>query len=93
MHIALALAAHHRDRGRYPAKLNDLAPKYLPAIPDDLFSGKPLIYRLTDNGYLLYSVGVNGRDDNGRNVAHQKGEPSMPPPLRTRDDIAWSVNG
>ena len=68
MHIALALAAHHRDRGRYPAKLNDLAPKYLPAIPDDLFSGKPLIYRLTDNGYLLYSVGVNGRDDEGQSA-------------------------
>ena len=28
--------------------------------------GKALIYRSTDDGYLLYSVGVNGVDDKGR---------------------------
>ncbi len=64
--VAFALAAYRRDTGHYPAKLDDLAPKYLAAIPADLFSGKPLIYRPTANGYLLYSVGVNGKDDGGR---------------------------
>jgi hypothetical protein len=64
--IAFALAAYRSDNRRYPAKLNDLAPKYLPTIPVDLFSGKPLIYRPSENGYLFYSVGVNGRDDGGR---------------------------
>ena len=34
----------------------------LPAIPDDLFSVQPLIYRATDQAFLLYSVGVNGLD-------------------------------
>ena len=32
----------------------------------DLFSGSPLIYRPGQNGYLLYSVGVNGKDEEGR---------------------------
>jgi hypothetical protein len=64
--IAFALAAYRSDNHRYPAKLNDLAPKYLATIPVDLFSGKPLIYRPTENGYLFYSVGVNGKDDGGR---------------------------
>ncbi len=50
----------------YPAKLDDLAPKYLAAVPDDLFSGKPLVYRPTSKGYLFYSVGVNGKDEGGR---------------------------
>jgi hypothetical protein len=68
LHVAFALAAYRGDHGRYPAKLDDLAPQYLPAIPDDLFSGKPLIYRPSDGGYLLYSVGVNGQDDDGRGV-------------------------
>ncbi|HVS34156.1 MAG TPA: hypothetical protein VMS17_01160, partial [Gemmataceae bacterium] len=63
--IAFALAAYRRDHGGYPAKLDDLAPKYLSAIPDDQFSGGPLIYHITDKGYLFYSVGVNGRDDGG----------------------------
>jgi hypothetical protein len=65
LHLAFALAAYRSDRGRYPAKLDDLAPKYLAAIPDDLFSAKPLIYRPEEKGYLLYSVGVNGRDEGG----------------------------
>ena len=66
LYLAFALAAYQRDRGRFPAQLDDLAPKYLDKIPDDLFSGKPLIYRLEDKGYLLYSVGLNGKDDGGR---------------------------
>ncbi len=64
--IAFALAAYHRDHGSYPAKLDDLAPKYLAAVPDDLFSGKALVYRPTEKGYLFYSVGVNGKDEGGR---------------------------
>jgi hypothetical protein len=43
-----------------------LAPKYLKRIPSDLFSGQALIYRPNEDGYLLYSVGVNGKDEDGR---------------------------
>jgi hypothetical protein len=64
--LAFALAAYKSDRGRYPAKLDDLAPKYLATVPDDIFSGKAPIYRRDDDGYLLYSVGPNGKDDEGR---------------------------
>ena len=66
LHVAFAMAAFHKDTGRYPAKLADLAPKYLAAVPDDVFGGKPLIYKPTGKGYLFYSVGVNGKDDGGR---------------------------
>ena len=66
MHVAFALAAYHKAGGRYPAKLADLAPKYLTAVPGDVFSGKELIYKPTATGYLFYSVGANGRDDGGQ---------------------------
>ena len=66
--VAFALAMYKNDEGRYPPKLDALAPKYLPQVPNDLFSGKELIYRPTAAGYLFYSVGVNGRDDQGRSV-------------------------
>jgi hypothetical protein len=66
LQVAFALAAYQRDHGRYPKKLEALAPAYLAQVPHDLFSGKDLIYRPTDGGYLLYSVGVNGRDEQGR---------------------------
>jgi hypothetical protein len=64
--VAFALAAYHADHGSYPLKLGDLAPKYLAAVPGDLFSGGPLIYRRSENGYIFYSVGINGKDDGGR---------------------------
>jgi hypothetical protein len=66
LHVAFALAAYRRDHGAYPKSLDALAPKYLPKVPDDLFTGKPLVYRPVEAGYLLYSFGPNGKDDGGR---------------------------
>jgi len=66
LRVAFALAACRADTGRYPARLQELMPKYLPAVPDDLFANKPLIYKPSEEGYLLYSVGVNEIDDEGR---------------------------
>jgi hypothetical protein len=66
LRVAFALAAYRADQGRYPAKLDDLAPDYLAAVPGDLFSGKPLIYKPEEKGYLFYSVGPNGKDEGGR---------------------------
>ncbi len=64
--LGFALARYHCDHGRYPKDLEELAPKYVAQIPQDLFSGKPLIYRPSEKGFLLYSVGMNGKDDGGR---------------------------
>jgi hypothetical protein len=64
--IAFALAWYRADHGSYPKDLSALAPKYLAEVPNDWFSGEPLIYRPTEKGYLLYSVGVNGEDEEGR---------------------------
>jgi hypothetical protein len=69
--VAFALAWYQRVNGRYPDSLARLAPKYLTAVPLDLFTSKDLIYRPSANGYLLYSVGVNGRDDGGRGYDDQ----------------------
>jgi hypothetical protein len=63
----LAIRAYWLDHGRNPAKLADLVPDYLPEVPKDPFNGGQLVYRLAPNGYLLYSVGVNGVDDGGKN--------------------------
>jgi hypothetical protein len=64
--VALALAIYQREHRRYPARLDELVPRYLPAVARDLFTDRPLIYRPTERGYVLYSVGVNGQDDEGR---------------------------
>lgn len=66
LRVAFALVAYQREKGNYPANLAALAPAYLPALPDDLYAGEPLVYRLTRTGFLLYSVGANGQDDGGQ---------------------------
>jgi hypothetical protein len=63
--IAFALTWYERDHGAYPKTLDALAPKYLKQVPQDIFSGKPLIYRPSEKGFVLYSVGYNGKDDGG----------------------------
>jgi hypothetical protein len=64
--LAFALAAYRADHGSYPAKLADLRPKYVAEIPQDLFIAAELHYQQHRDGYLLYSVGANGKDDGGK---------------------------
>lgn len=66
LQLAFVLEGYQRESGHYPEKLSDLAPKHLSNIPNDLFNGRPLVYKPTANGYLLYSVGPDGKDNNGR---------------------------
>src|SRR5690606_35604963 len=47
--------------------LDPLVPDLLAAVPVDIYDGKPLAYRRTRQGYLLYSRGLNGTDDGGAN--------------------------
>jgi hypothetical protein len=51
--------------GDFPESLSMLSPEFLPGIPLDPFSGRPLVYKKTGSGIKIYSVGSNMRDDNG----------------------------
>jgi hypothetical protein len=62
----LAIRAFASDHGRLPVWLEELTPEYLPDLPIDPYSGKLLVYRLTINEFVLYSVGLNGIDDGGK---------------------------
>ncbi|MHC4220946.1 MAG: hypothetical protein ACYST9_00875, partial [Planctomycetota bacterium] len=64
--VVLALQQWQLDKGLYPANLDELvAAGYLKEMPMDPFSGKPLVYKKTDDGFTLYSVGLNFTDDGG----------------------------
>jgi len=63
---ACALERFHLEHERYPKKLEELVPNYLPVIPIDHADGKALRYRAAEDGrYRVYSVGDNGTDENG----------------------------
>ncbi len=66
LEVAFALSAWRSEHDSYPQSLADLAPKYLATVPTDLFTDQPLRYELTPDGYRFYSLGENGKDDDGR---------------------------
>jgi len=69
--LALAISAYRAENHSYPVALADLAPKYISEIPKDPFSSSDFKYKLQDNGFLLYSVGLNARDDGGKNYLEE----------------------
>jgi hypothetical protein len=72
----LAAIEHRTEHGGYPTDLGVLD------VPDaqDPFGGGPLRYELRENGFLIYSIGPNLKDENGQPKPKRKEEP---------DDIAW----
>ena len=63
---AIAVKRYQLRHGAPPPSLEALTPEFLPALPYDPMSGKALCYRLEPNGgFLLYSVGEDGKDDGG----------------------------
>ncbi len=63
--VVCALERHRLDKGRYPERLEALAPAYLQVLPHDLVSGGPLHYARQGVAFTLYQVGWDGRDDGG----------------------------
>lgn len=75
--IGCALERYRLTERQYPESLNALAPRYMKSVPSDIVNRQPLIYRRADNGGdVLYSVGLNGKDDGGTVYvqAHSKTE-------------------
>ncbi len=67
--LQLALRSCKATTGSYPAKLSDLTPRYLKQIPTDRFAPTATYnYKQTPKGYILYSIGPDGRDDKGKTI-------------------------
>lgn len=73
--VEFALQLHRADHGRYPKTLSELVPKYLKEIRKDSLTNSPLVYLPRGERYLLYSLGVNGKDDSGiRPESNEQGD-------------------
>jgi hypothetical protein len=74
----IALQRYKEDKGQYPESLNDLiAAGYLKELPIDPWSDKTLVYKKTDTGFTLYSVGPDFKDDGGVPARDEKGKIQM----------------
>jgi hypothetical protein len=59
--LGLAAIVEKKRTGRLPATLADFAPD----APVDRYSGEPYIYRVLPDGFVVYSVGPDEKDDGG----------------------------
>jgi hypothetical protein len=94
--LAIALAAYRTDRGAQAAKLADLTPQYIVTVPKDIFNDADLHYRAENGGYLLYSVGSNGKDDGGKSYEdREKGKDydEMQKRGQAYDDLTVRISG
>jgi hypothetical protein len=62
---ALDVEQFRLTHGRLPKNLNEFVPQFLSAVPVDPFDGQPLRYNRLAKGYVIYSVGRDGHDNNG----------------------------
>lgn len=91
---ALALSLYRQREGRYPVSLSEIEESTRWSLPLDPFTGKPFLYHHDGDGYTLYGVGPNGRDDRGirdegRRGGTRESEEPGPIPETKADDIAW----
>jgi hypothetical protein len=78
--IVIGLKIYKERYGKYPEKIQLLAPEILPSLPYDPFTGKEFIYKKEKDGVLIYSLGENEKDDNG--IFDRKTK---------KDDIGWKL--
>ncbi len=60
MELILALQLFHRDKGNFPADLQELVPAYLPKLPDNPFAenlGETLLYKTETDHVVLWMQG------------------------------------
>ena len=88
---AIALKRYQIRHDTPAPDLNALVPEFLPAVPLDYMSGKPMKYRRNPSGApTLYSVGDDGNDDGGDPspmvTSHQKY-----PKIWRGKDVVWPL--
>jgi hypothetical protein len=72
----LAVKRWQATKGSYPAALNDLiSAGLLQELPTDPYSDKPLVYRTTADGFTLYSLGPDFKDQDGVSGKDHDGRP------------------
>ncbi len=64
----LACRLYKGRTGQYPDSLEALVPGILTEVPVDPFTGKSFVYRREGEGFIVYSLGSNQKDDGGRST-------------------------
>jgi hypothetical protein len=68
--IACAIERFRLSNKQLPEDLQALVPNFMEALPNDVVTDKPYLYRAQpEGGFLLYSLGWNEQDDGGQEAS------------------------
>lgn len=85
---AIDVFAFRDQTGQFPPSLDAIAGDY----KIDPYTGRPFLYRLTDDGFTLYSAGLDRDDDGGvhhERFGEQRSRGAGPPPPPDGDHVFW----
>gem|GEM_PF-4556194 len=86
LQIAFALEAYKLKNAAYPSDLESLVPEYLESIPVDPFAeSSPIRYIPDQKPYILYSVGPDGEDSEGKAIESDVS-------LESNGDIVFTIS-
>jgi len=85
--VACALERYKLAHGQYPDSLDALAPQFIEKIPHDVINDGQLKYRRSDDGFVLYSVGWNEKDDGGAQMLTDDGRSDW-----INGDLVWNYS-
>jgi hypothetical protein len=90
--IAIAATRYFESRGRWPGTIGALVPEYLPSVPVDPYRGEPMRSLVDADSFVVYSVGLNNRDDRG--LLSDRAAAVMPgvSPAMTEGDLGVRVS-
>jgi len=89
---AIALERFRVRRGSYPNSLEALSPDFLEKAPIDFMSGQvPHYSHGSDGHFLLYSVGLDCRDDGGKMAQDKESGREAWRPKPPEPDIVWPL--
>ena len=69
LRTAFGVEQHRLATGGLPATLEELGGRSSAVLPEDPYTGRPLLYRRRERAYVVYSPGPDGRDDGGVTVS------------------------
>jgi hypothetical protein len=76
--VTIAVCRYQQDNNRLPESLEQLHEAgYICSVPVDPFSGKEITYKLTKDGFTIYSFGSDFDDDGGKIGVDYKGHSDM----------------
>lgn len=64
-YVGVACERYRLKTNHWPKSLDELMPQFMDQVPLDPYTGKPLLFWILPDGAVVYSVGLDLKDDGG----------------------------